>query len=553
VALHDFRTGCGFTVLLAGLLSTPLQAQTTNWSTGTGSWFSAGNWDSGMPTPATTNSNVTNGGTAQIAGGAANTGNTLTISGGSTVDLQAGGSLSGGTVVLGNNGTLLLSGSTAVGANCVPSPGCVGLPFSGIEFSGGTVRATTTGSMPASIRFAPDASGTILATSGQTLTISGDLYILGNFFGNNVHLTFGSTTDTGTIVFAPVVVGASFPPGNDGTIEVAGGTLRSGNIGFGGIGSTARATIVDAGAKLDLSPNPTQTVFNLLGAGQVLTGNNPSAILTINQGVFSGQITGAAQVQVAAELFTCAFFCPTIIGTLRLSGVNTYTGGTTISSGILEIGNIDSLGIGPVTIDGATSLHSWLRSSVSGTLTNDFTLQGRVGISATAGQTLTLASGILTFASNSNNVVRFGTLTDTGTIVFAPSAISMLAPYTVEIDGGTLRVDGSIATSSLTTVNAGATLGGNGIVADTVINGGTLSPGNSIGTLTVQGSLVFTAASTYLVEVSATNADRVNVTGTATLGGATVNASFAAGTYVAKQYTILNGAPTNHWRWRMRS
>jgi hypothetical protein len=60
--------------------------------------------------------------------------------------------------------------------------------------------------------------------------------------------------------------------------------------------------------------------------------------------------------------------------------------------------------------------------------------------------------------------------------------------------------------------------------------------------LTVQGSLVFTAASSYMVEVSPATADRVNVTGTATLGRASVNASFAAGTYVAKQYTILNTA-----------
>ena len=90
------------------------------------------------------------------------------------------------------------------------------------------------------------------------------------------------------------------------------------------------------------------------------------------------------------------------------------------------------------------------------------------------------------------------------------------------------------------TVNAGGTLGGNGTVGNTAINGGTLAPGNSIGLLTVNGNLSFTAASSYMVEISPTNADRVNVTGTATLGGATVNASFAAGTYVAKQYTILN-------------
>ncbi len=56
----------------------------------------------------------------------------------------------------------------------------------------------------------------------------------------------------------------------------------------------------------------------------------------------------------------------------------------------------------------------------------------------------------------------------------------------------------------------------------------------------MQGSLTFTAAASYMVEVSPSNADRTNVTGVATLGGATVNASFAAGTFVAKQYTIVH-------------
>ena len=64
-------------------------------------------------------------------------------------------------------------------------------------------------------------------------------------------------------------------------------------------------------------------------------------------------------------------------------------------------------------------------------------------------------------------------------------------------------------------MNAGGTLGGNGVVGNTTINGGTLAPGNSIGLLTVQGNLVFTAAATYMVEISPANADRTNVTGTA--------------------------------------
>jgi autotransporter-associated beta strand protein len=87
------------------------------------------------------------------------------------------------------------------------------------------------------------------------------------------------------------------------------------------------------------------------------------------------------------------------------------------------------------------------------------------------------------------------------------------------IDGGTLLVDGSIA-RSVATVNAGGALGGNGTIGNTVINGGLLAPGNSIGLLlTVQGNLSFTAASSYMIEIAPVNVDRVNVTGAATLGG----------------------------------
>jgi len=70
---------------------------------------------------------------------------------------------------------------------------------------------------------------------------------------------------------------------------------------------------------------------------------------------------------------------------------------------------------------------------------------------------------------------------------------------------------------------------------------GTLSPGHSIGTLTVNGSLVFTTAATYLVEVSPASADRTNVSGTATLAG-TVQAVFQPGNYLVNSYTILHSA-----------
>ena len=167
------------------------------------------------------------------------------------------------------------------------------------------------------------------------------------------------------------------------------------------------------------------------------------------------------------------------------------------------------------------------------------------------GTTGTISGNVLdrgTLNFNRSDAVEYGgIISDTGRVQQNGSGrltLSGINTYTgaTNVNAGTLNVNGSIAASSLTTVNAGATLGGNGTVGNTTINGGTLAPGNSIGTLAVQGNLVFTAAASYMVEVSPANADRTNVTGTATLGGATVKASFAAGTYVAKQYTIVNAA-----------
>jgi autotransporter-associated beta strand protein len=110
------------------------------------------------------------------------------------------------------------------------------------------------------------------------------------------------------------------------------------------------------------------------------------------------------------------------------------------------------------------------------------------------------------------------TLSGTGQLVKSGDAIVLLTGNNnftgaTTVNGGSLIVNGSIASSSLTTVNSGATLGGNGTVGNTTINGGALAPGNSIGLLTVQGNLVFTAASSYMVEISPSNADRTNATG----------------------------------------
>jgi outer membrane autotransporter protein len=130
-------------------------------------------------------------------------------------------------------------------------------------------------------------------------------------------------------------------------------------------------------------------------------------------------------------------------------------------------------------------------------------------------------------------LIKYGTGTMT---------IAGIATYTgtTTINGGTLLVNGSIASSPVF-VNSGGTLGGNGMVGPTtVFAGATLSPGNSVGTLTVNGNLVFAAASLYMVEIQGNSTDRTNASGTATLGG-TVGVVNLGG-MPARSYTILSAA-----------
>jgi autotransporter-associated beta strand protein len=113
---------------------------------------------------------------------------------------------------------------------------------------------------------------------------------------------------------------------------------------------------------------------------------------------------------------------------------------------------------------------------------------------------------------------------------------------TTTVNNGTLEVDGSIATSSLTTVNNGASLSGAGTVGNTQINtGGAMFTGSGVpGTsLTVSGNLAFQSGAKYWIAVNPSTSSFAAVSGTATLGGATVNATFFNGSYVSKQYTIL--------------
>ncbi len=167
------------------------------------------------------------------------------------------------------------------------------------------------------------------------------------------------------------------------------------------------------------------------------------------------------------------------------------------------------------------------------------------------GGTLSLGSAALTVDQSANtrfdgNIDGTGSLTKSGTGVLVLNGANTYSGGTTVKEGGLVIGDASHSGASLVgtaSVENGAYLAGAGSVGGLYAHAGSIiAPGNSIGTLKVNGNLAFDAGATYVAEIDASGkSDRIDVSGTATLGGAKVYIEKAAGTYMpGKSYTILS-------------
>lgn len=201
-------------------------------------------------------------------------------------------------------------------------------------------------------------------------------------------------------------------------------------------------------------------------------------------------------------------------GTLTLSGANTYSGGTIVSGGTLLLSGAGTLGAatGTTTVSGGT-----------------LDLGGTTQVQAT----VNLAGGAI------RNGSLDASITSSGGVV---NGIGGTASLTTT--GGTTVVIGSNTYSGGTTVNGGVLMGDGSLGATSVHAGGTFAPGNGTpgSAMAVNGSLAFQSGAIYLVQLDPSTASYASVTGAAQLGGATVTANFAAGSYVAKRYMILTAS-----------
>jgi outer membrane autotransporter protein len=154
-------------------------------------------------------------------------------------------------------------------------------------------------------------------------------------------------------------------------------------------------------------------------------------------------------------------------------------------------------------------------------------------------KTLTIANGSTTYA---------GVIQGSGglTIAGGKQVLSGINTYTgnTTVNGGNLDVNGSIASSSAVLVNSGGTLSGSGDLGRGALNGGTVSPGNSIGTLHVDGDFTMARGSDYYVQINGETSDLIKVAGSANIQSSVFEIAHDSNTQAppvlpGKTYTIL--------------
>jgi fibronectin-binding autotransporter adhesin len=471
-------------------------------------------------------------GTLTVTG--ASSAGTVTIAAGT---LQWGDGVTGGYLIptaagIVDNGTLALNlpGSAnftfdVSGTGAVRMDTGSGVLFNAWSQTGGTTLSAgttlfvgaggTTGSVAGNILN----NGTLIFNRSDAPTVAGIIAGTGSLIqggSGNLILTGANTYTGGTTISA-----GTLQIGNGGTTGSITGNVadngvlvfnRSDSVTFAnvisGTGSVAQAgtgTTILTGANT-YTGNTTVTAGTLqVGAGGTSGGiasnvtDNGALVFNRSDSVtFAKVVSGTGSVTQAGT------------GTIVLTGANTYSGGTVISAGTLQIGN--------------------------------------GGVAGTIGTGAIADNGVLSF-NHSDSVTVAGAISGTGSLIQNGGGNLILAGVSTFsgpalINAGTLSVNGSMASS--VTVNSGGKLGGTGTVgATTVASGGSIAPGNSIGTLHVNGNLTLAPGSTTAIEISPTAADQIVVSGTAALGGTLAFNQGAGGYTAGTDFKLITASAVN--------
>ncbi|EBX9529009.1 autotransporter outer membrane beta-barrel domain-containing protein [Salmonella enterica subsp. enterica serovar Havana] len=481
-------------------------------------------------------------------------------SGDDALTLSGANTYTGGTLI--SDGTLVASNVEALGTGDVTDNATLALNTGGdfINNIGGTGRVEKSGDET-------------LTLSGSNTYTGGTLISGGTLVATNVEaLGTGDVTDNAVL---ELNTGGDFINniGGTGRVEKSGDdtlTLSGSNSYTGGTlisSGTLVATNVDALGSGDVTDNATLelntggTFDNAIsGSGQVVKSGDETLTLSGANSYTGGTLissgtlvandvnalgTGDVTDNAVLELNTGGDFDNAISGsgqvvksgdeTLTLSGSNTYTGGTLISGGTLVATNVDALGTGDVTDDAVLELNT------GGDFDNAISGSGQV-----------VKSGDETLTLSGSNTYTGGTLISGGTLVAndvnalgtgditdnATLALNAVGDFNNAISGSGLvekSGDGTLTLSGSNTYRGGTTISGGTLVATSVEALGTGSVTDNA-TLELNTGGDFDNAISGSGNVVKSGADTLTLSGSNTYtGGTTIN----DGTLVATSVDAL--------------
>ena len=254
--------------------------------------------------------------------------------------------------------------------------------------------------------------------------------------------------------------------------------------------------------------------------------NQTDGTFNNNAGGTAAAVTNAGTASNAGTIAALANTAGTFTNT------NTITGAADISGGTLETsGSVGGGGTNDGTINASGIFNGLIVNNavfnVTGALTGDNSLTNTGSLNVTGGS----FTGLTTLTNSGNTTVTAG---------------QSLNATTFTQTGGLFSNDGTFTGD---TVIGGGLLTGNGTFNGNVTGnaGGTISPGDSIGTQIINGDLTLNAGSTLAIEVTQGAADQLDVNGAVALNGATLQLDdLAPAAFDATQdFVIINNDGTD--------